>query len=978
MGRRSLVAIVAKVLLFSFAVASISDVNGQADSSASEKIAEIDAPTGVSLLRVQPGNLLLNKAKLKTVSVQPFISVQQLLKGTATGVYVQEPSGEPGTDQNVFIRGISGPLLSKAELFDQQAAVYLNGIPLSFDNPFAYEVQKYDFNRIGPATNLLTTINYNNIESIEVITDPVTLAGLGPYAAKGAIWITTKNARSNMKQLTVNSYAGLAFKERITPVNAAYEYNFRLPFYTKYGTTADFGTMPAYIRDSTNSDYYGPANWGDVYYRNGILYNLDVALTGGTDRANFRFFTGATRNSGNTDNNSLDRFAGSFFINVKPTDWLTISSMLNYTRLIRERNLNIRDRLGEQRYIPSLVNPLTPTTNLYNSYLREFDKVIDNNSNNAIQGYVTVKAGFGKFDYEGRIAFDYNDGLRDCFWPTTLLEGNNFISNYFGYNQRINITNTVRYQFKIGDKQLLKLQAGQAFMADVFKYDYAYAYNSPNDFIQLNTVKYVDGVLTPENAQIVPYFAAARLNSTLASFHGSAQYSFNNKLSATVLVRRDGSSNMQPNARWFTSYAAGLGYQLIDEAKAALSNLNVNASWARIGKLISDDRFNNGPYYRPDLGWGNQPTLGTYVGIPGLTRPYTGGWVGYDIPWAFSDQFNVGATMGLWNNRVSIKAEVYNRNDKNMLLPVPVPAEWGYTGAYKSGMEVNNKGVELAFSGQVIQSLKNGFGWNTSLLLSYNQNKLVALPGGIDELVIGNNFLKVGERVDAFWLLTNNGIYNNDSEVPVQGNKKLNFNGVPLKGGDPKWTDLNGDNIINDADKTLMGNYMPKITGGFNNTLQYKSWAMDLHFYFALGRKVLNQYAASRLDFINTETNNDINSVKEITFWEKKMDLSVYPQYNPWSDVIAFRKEQDLFLDDASFLKLRSVTVSYTFSTSKINRFFQTTGVKNRVVYVTANNMLTITGFKADDPELAGYNGIYNGYGLPMPKSVIVGIKMDL
>ena len=171
---------------------------------------------------------------------------------------------------------------------------------------------------------------------------------------------------------------------------------------------------------------------------------------------------------------------------------------------------------------------------------------------------------------------------------------------------------------------------------------------------------------------------------------------------------------------------------------------------------------------------------------------------------------------------------------------------------------------------------------------------------------------------------------------------------------------------------------MPKLTGGFGSSFSYKSFALDFQFYAVLGRKVLNQYASSRLDFINTEVNNNINSVKEITFWEKKQDLSAYPLYNPWSTVVPYRAEQDLFLDNASFLKLRSLSLSYDL-TRALNGKNGSGKTFHRVsVYVTGTNLFTVTPFKGDDPELANYNGIYTGYGLPIPRSVILGCKVDL
>jgi TonB-dependent starch-binding outer membrane protein SusC len=974
-----------RLLLFAIVTVNASNLIAQSDTtkSANDSV-KVETTNGVKVASLsQDFKGSLNNVPLQYVSSQPYVSLQQIIKGNLAGVYVQEPNGEPGTEQNIFVRGISSPLLSKRELFDQQATVFLNGIPLAQDNPFAYEIQKYDFNRIGPATNLLATINPNNIKSIEVIKDPIALASLGPIAANGAIWITTKNAIAGQKEISINSYYGIVGSGNVTPINAAYENNFRTPSYDKYGTVNDRLNYSPYLRDSTNADYYGPANWTDLYFKNAPVYSADLSLTGGSERANFRFFGSATKNAGNADNTSISRYTGSFFINVAPIEWLTVSSMINYNKLDRTRNRNIRDRLAEQRYIPDLTNPLTPNKSLYGAYLNEFSKSIDDNTTNSIQGYVAVSANVKNFIYKGRIAFDYNEGIRDAFWPTTLLEGNNFVSNYFGYNQRFLFSNSLGYNFKLGNRQSLLLEAGQNFMADVNKYDYAYAYNGPNDFIKINVVNgdpNATNYLLPTGFRV--YYFPGKMQSNLISFSGNATYSYNDVLKLTGLVRRDGTSTMQRDNRWFTSFSGGAEWSLKNQflsSNSSIGSLSLNASWARIGKLLKDDRFAAGPQYRVDLGWGNEPGIGSYTGIPGISRPYTSGWVGYGIPWSYSDQLSIGVRYGSRNGRIKVALDVYNKDDKQMLFPVPVASEWGYTGAYKTGLAVNNTGADLSVGADILTAHTSAVNWAFTANLNYNKNKLKALPGGLTELIVGSNKLEVGKPVDAFWLLKNEGIYNSDADVPKnpQTNQPLTYKGVALKAGDPRWADVNGDFIINDKDKQLSGNYMPKVSGGFGSSVGYKAFSLDFQFYFALGKKALNQYAASHLDFINTEVNNDINSVKEITFWQKKMDFNTYPVYNPWSSVVPYRVEQDLFLDDASFLKMRTLSLSYDFSKRGSNKnIFKK--LKRSMIYVTGTNLFTLSRFKADDPELVNYNGIYTGYGLPIPTSIIIGFKVDL
>jgi len=798
------------------------------------------------------------------IDKHPYLSLQQMLKGNAAGLYVQEPSGEPGTQQSIFVHGLSAPLLNKKYLYDQQAAVYLNGVPLLQDNPFAYDVQKYDFNRIGPATNLLSIINIDNIESIEVLKNPVTLASLGPIAANGAVWITTKEG-SNF-DLSVNSYYGVVPAHKVTATNASYENEFRQRFYNQYGTLADRLAYPQYLRDSTNNDYYGAANWTDDYYKTTALYNADFGLSAGTERANYRFFGNVAKNANSADHTALTKYGANFMLNVAPLKWLMVSSMISYNRMARDRNRSIKDRLAEQRYIPDLTNPLTPNKRLYSKYLSQFDKTItiDKNMNNALEGYLAVNADLGALHYAGRVGFDYNEGIRDAFWPSTLLETNNFTSAYFGYNQRLITNHALNYDIKLSDKNKLTAGVFQGFNSDMFRYNYAYAYNTPNDFIKSVVVdgNAGSGNYLETNGINVHYFPS-KMKTALLSLGGNLQYEMGDILVVNALVRRDGSSTMPVTHKWFTGFGGGIDWNVKNHLMkdGSLSSFTINAAWSRLGKTFSDDRYQSGPQYRVDLGWGNEPTLGSYAGIPGISRPYTSGWVGYDVPWSYVDRLQIGTRIGLAKERIGIALDVYNRDDKNGLFPIPIAAEWGFSSAYKSGMHVNNKGVDVAINAAIVNSPSKELNWDVNLNFNYNKNTLKALPDGLSEVIIGDNKLKVGESVDRFWVLQNNGIYNSASEIP----SGLDIKGVPVNVGDAKWVDVNGDNTINDHDKVLKGNYMPKFTGGFGNALTWKAITLDFQLYFAMGHSAINNYAANRLELGNLKKDIDGGVINYIT-----------------------------------------------------------------------------------------------------------------
>lgn len=922
--------------------------------------------------------------KVSTSRNIPNLSLQQMLKGNIAGFYVQETTGEPGTEQSMMIQGASAPIFTKKDMYSMQPAVYVNGVYLVQEHPFAYDVQKYDYNRIGPATNLLANIDIDNIASIEVLKDPVSLSKLGPNAANGAIWITTKAAKSGLREISFNSYVGLVQANGANTVNGVFENQFRQPFYQKYATQANLNNYASYLRDSTNLDYFGKSNWNDLYYQSTPIFAANLGITGGSDKANFRFFGSGTRNAGNADETSLTKYNASFNINMMPFKWLMVSSFLNASRMDRDRNKSLRDRYAEVRYLPDFVNPLSPNKENYQLFLNEYSKVVDDNRNNLLNGSLALNFQLAtKLNFNTAVVFDYNEGIRDAFYPTTLMDNINYVSGYFGYNQRFGLNNRLNYAYELNKDHNFDFELGQSIQGDTYKYNYARGYDGNSDFIKINVVQgdinksgYLNAI---NNFYLFRY--TDRTRSGLMSFYGSGKYNYKNLLSFGAVVRRDGTSSGQPDSRWITTTAFSADWNLKNQfltGNKFFNELTIGASWSRIARLFLSDRFGAGPQYRSEYGWYEEPTIPTFGGFQGITRPYNTGWVGYDVSLPFADRLNINAAATMLEKRLSASLTLYSRSDKNQLLNIPVSGESGYTSIYKNGMEISNMGADLTFSGVILPSEK-GFNWTSGLNLNYNRNELKALPGSLNELIIGDNKLQVGQSSGAYWLYTNNGIYNSDAEVPTNpsNGQKLAFNGLTLKAGDPKWVDYNSDYNITTDDKQFTGDRLPKVIGGWMNDFKYQNIDLSFHLFFALGQKAINQFDASRYDFANREAANDINSIKEVTSWQTSDNLKNYPIYNVWSDVIPYRADQDLFLENASYVKLRSVTLGYDLSKAKLISNAKL-GFRRAYLYVTGSNLLTITKFSGADPELINYTGFYNGTSMPIARTYAIGLKIDL
>lgn len=914
------------------------------------------------------------------VNLRPFTNVAEFLKGEVAGVYVQQPSAESGTLQNVVIRGNPVPLFDNMAVNEVRPTIFVNGIPMVSQHSFAYNIQSNKINRIGPDTDFWNSFDLSTIESMEVVKDPTRLATLGPLAANGAILITTFGGKSGERELSVNAYYGFNQKPAITPVNAQYEDLFRQPFYALYNNTIEAKQLyPGFLADSTNLNYYGAAKWQDEYYSNAALYSVDLRLRGGSDRANFGFFGGHTSNATTADDNRFDRYNALLNINMLPFTWFTVASYINASRTERDRNKNLRDRYAEMGYMPDLSTPMSPNVDLYKNFLSNYERAVDANITNNVQGSLSLSFDVMKnLNYTSSFMIDYSEGIRDVFYPSELMETINYISNYYGYAQRYQFNNRIKYDYQLNDKNLFSFYGGVEYLDDLYRFGYAKAYDGPNDFIKLNVVNgkadEADYLQPQGGLKVYRWYNTER--NRLFSVFGKVGYTYDSKLELNAVLRWDGSSSVQADHRWLFTPAASAKWNLTNQLDLQ-DEFTLNISGARIGRIQRDSRLAVGPQYSTNLNWSTETSIMSYYGNSALSRPYNRGWVGYGMGWSYTDQFDVSIVKGFLGDRLSTKISFYQKEDKNQVALVPIPEEYGYAAEYKNGLSIRNRGIDFSFSAKVLNK-ENAFNWNTAINFNFNKNEVTGLPNGLQQLVVGNRMLQVGSAVDQFWVYENQGMYSSAADVPVNpsSNELINFDGIPLGYGDPKWRDQDGDFQITESDKVLKGNASPQIFGGFNNHFVYKNFDLNVDLYFALGHKALNERASNKYNFINNESNNSISSVREIFHWQQDIDISKYPRYNVWSSVDPYRVDQDLFMEDASFLKVRALSLGYDMTNASFLERVKT--LKRAYIYCSVSNLYTFTNFSGTDPELTNINGYYDGYGLPLTPTYTLGFKLDL
>ncbi|SEW36630.1 SusC/RagA family TonB-linked outer membrane protein [Chitinophaga arvensicola] len=907
----------------------------------------------------------------KTVRELPYLYTGQLLEGRVPGVTLLRNSGEPGVSPLTLIRGISNPIGGYRDVYSNQPLYVVNGMPLvNNNNPYARAIKESDFTDIGSGIDVNALIDMDNVQQIHVLKGPEAVALYGARAANGAILITTTDPEPGKYHISFNAYGGVAVKPSVKTANGDYQRKFLLPFYNEYATPAQWRSFPAYLADSTKSVYYGPANWDDLYYRNAVQHGVGLSIAGGSNRANFRFGVGERTENGVADQTALKRYNVFYDMTVIPVERLYVNTYVQALTSRRNRNRSLLERLAEEEYYTNQQYPLSPNKAWLGQYYTLLDNGTDRNLGNAIQAAIDVRYDLMKtLSIHTQASIDYNDNNRDLFVPASLNDANSYNAYFTGVNRRIRWNNYLSY-----DRGHLHAQAGQTLEEDQLKYDYIRAYRGPSDFIKIPEVQ-TDSSFWLTHDKTLTYAYKDYLKQRTLSFYGNVSYDWQHKYTATVSLRSDGSSMFGNGYWWAVSPVASFSWNMKQENwlrnAAALDALELQISAGRTARMPATDMYGYGPYYTVGIGWTGASKISTYGSMPTLGMPYDNGYTGGGVKWPYDEHLDLGLRMQAFH-WLSANVNIYSRTSRDLMIQVPVDPAYGFKGKVLNGMDVRNSGIELSLQGNFRLSQ---WRWSSSIVMQYNRNKLLQLPGGLTTMDYGQRHLETGKPVDQFWLLENEGIYKNDNEIPVSDKGKvLTYNGLALHAGDPRWKDQNGDYVIDEKDRVMQGHTTPPLRGGWNNTLQYKKWSLDASFSFAVGNYLLNSAVANRFDFANREGAEGLAGIKEITFWQQVPGAGKYPHYNPWSLVKPYQAEQTLFYEKASWLKLQSLTLRRDLAGGS---FIKHTGLRKLQAYVTALNVFTLSPYTAGDPSLADYFGYSSGYAQPLPRTFTIGITAD-
>ncbi len=913
----------------------------------------------------------------------PSSGFDQLLQGRLSGVNVQNFTGEPGARSTVMVRGNS--LVNRG--YDQYNVV---NAPLYVVDGVPQPTESYVSPATGTGTNYLAGINPIDIETVDVLKDASAAAIYGSRAANGVILITTKKGRSGAPRVNVSSYFGITEKPKLRDVVLGVsERRQKMQILDDRLKYSDKQQLPYMLTDSLNPAFNGNTDWQSLFYRVGIIKDVDMSVSGGSpDGTTYRFSTGYYDEQGVVRGTDFKRYSARIDISSRALNGkLDIHPIVYFARTDRHRGTGdpsnpINISAGS---MPSSLFALDP--NKREALIGTYNESLDNNFNTNFNFNLNLGLYITKhLKLTSQNSFIYLTSRRDYNRPNALTsQAGNYSSTYDDNDQNLLTSNYLSYSNTFGQHNL-SLILGSDVQFDKFQSTQASGSGGVSDQIQV-----VQGFRKINTTAGSDYQAYGVL-----SYYARLAYDYKERYLFSFSARSDGSSRFGTNSKWGYFPSASVGWLLSEEKFMDVhpfTLLKLRGSLGTSGSLPGSNylqynlyKVNNGGFY------GNDGAT-SYNGITAVTPDFVSGAAQKGLSWERTQQWNVGVDFEVAKGRISGAVDLYDKESSLQLFSIVLPITSGYDNALTNAIGVRNSGVELTLSAFPLNP-KNTVRWMTRLNVSFNKNMLTSLPnGGRDIVLQGDRFdkshiLSVGKPLNGFYLYKTLGVYKTDDDVPgdkFTGQKFHNGN-YTYKGGDFHFADLDGDNFIdifNDGinpDKMPIGDPNPKVTGGFINDITWKNFNLNIFCTFTFGRDVLNLYRSDL--FTNSQDGNAVGNFAQyatpdfskINIWRKPGDVAEYAKYDIGTYGYYYTSAQTFFLEKGGYFRVKNITLSYNFSPQKLRRM----KIERLRLFGVVDNLIRFQQSKyLPDAEAVNPYGEYNGNGYPIPKKFTLGLDIN-
>ena len=906
-------------------------------------------------------------------------SVLGALGGQIAGVQITQSDGGPGSGFNINIRGVGTMTGDASPLF------IVDG----------FEVDNID------------NIANADIESMEFLKDASSSAIYGARAANGVVMITTKSGKAGKPSITYNgsaTYRKITKKlDLLTPYEFAKLQEDIDPEYadTYWKEGNDENGLP--YRFQSLNDYIGVGgvDWQDATFNPTWSQDHNLSITGGDEATTYSLLFTRYNENGIFNNSGFDRTTAKFRVKQKIMKDITLDATINYAQTNKKgvgttadsgrfnmlaQILSARPtgglRLTDEELLSSAIDPVMLEDG---SSLAQVNPVIQTESvtnkkraemwsGNAsltwqIMKNLTFKTAATYNTTNSRVDRFFKDGSKEAFRNGQKPYGETQMIRDVRWTNSNNLT----WKQKINKKNSYDIMLGHEISYRSSEFLLGQAMDFPFDHLGNNNL----------GLGATPSKVNSDFNDKkLLSFFARGNYNYDNRYLLTATVRADGSTVFSKKHKWgfFPSFSAA--WRVSEEAfmkdVEAVSNLKVRFGWG----IVGNDRISN--YLSLDLYENKKYGIGN-----SLTTVLTPKQIkNQNLKWEGSSSVNLGLDLGLFANRLSLSADFFIKDTKDLLLAQELAHVTGFDKQYQNVGKIRNKGMEFSISSTNIQT--KSFTWNTNFNISIIRNELRALESGANYKTtrsgFDSNFTQddyiaiVGSSLGAIYGYEFDGIYQSSDFYITPDHKYILKEGITnntrytdaggLHPGVVKYKDQNGDGIITTADRTVIGNAIPKWYGGITNTFAWKGIDFSFMFQFNYGNDIYN---ATRL-YATQSRNGRRNMLAEVADrWTETNASNLVPSTKGYVTNDVYSR----FVEDGSFLRLKNVTLGYTLP----KKWTQKAYIKRMRVYATGQNLFCISGYSGYDPEVstAGNNPMTPGLDWgAYPKSRVFTFGIDL
>jgi TonB-dependent starch-binding outer membrane protein SusC len=908
------------------------------------------------------------KANMEDMLKAPVASFDQALAGRIAGVNVSSGEGTPGGTMNIVIRGKNSLTQDNSPLF------IIDGFPVE-----------------DPAAG--SSVNPNDIESIDVLKDASATAIYGARGANGVIIITTKKGTIGVPTINYDGSYGVQNVIRTIPMMDAYEFvRLQEEVWTPAQMSGDFGYYKTFEgKTYTREDYRGVEqyNWQDLIFRDAIQQSHSLSLTGGTAGNRYNASFSYYDQDGVVLASNYNRIQGRLGTTIR-RDKLNINLTTNYSRATQTGSSPSQSSYSGMNNLFYSVwgyRPVTqPGVSITSLLDNATDDGVDQTNDYRFNPIMSLNNEHRKNttaynQYNGFIEYEFTKGLKlkvSGGYTIDNRRNENFNNSKTRYgspisNDKVNATfstserktwlneNILTYQTNFDRKHFINVLGGMTMQESIYEFNSMKTINIPNESLGMAGMS--QG--TPN------LLLSSKSEWSMMSFLSRFNYNYQSKYYFTASFRADGSSKFSKKNRYGYFPSASLAWNFTEEDymkefSYLLDAGKLRLSWGMTGNNRVGDYDT---YAQLEL---LQAARGNFSGINDVAHgvyPFNNnvssiGAVptslsNFDLRWETTSQSNIGVDLSFLKDRIDFTFDWYNKVTSDLLLRATLPTSSGYGSAMKNVGKVQNRGVEFTINTTNIKT--RDFSWSTNFNIGFNNNTVLELTenqlsmlsnGYFDQNFTAPNYIaKIGYPIGMMYGYIYEGTYKLD-DFTFDGTTYFLKPGIPnytaennTQPGFPRYADLNGDGVVDSNDQTFIGRGEPIHVGGFTNNIEYKGFDMSIFLQWSYGSNILN---ANKLMFE--------------TGYNRRRDLNQYASFidrwtfdNPESDIprVSASTSNNLFstriIEDGSYLRLKTLSIGYTFDKKLVNKL----KLKRARVYVSGQNLLTLTKYSGYDPEVS-------------------------